>query len=109
MSNCSADPIVYAVALKKLQDLCSSTGEIPSSFILENVAFDRRNVVGRGGEASVYSGDLHGRKVVVREVVMSASYWRSPAGKKMIKVITDSMLRSRIVAHTISFSLFNVR
>ena len=79
---------MYAAAVKKLQDLCSSSGELPSSFMLKNVVFDRKDVVGKGGEASVYSGDLNGRKVVVREVVMSQTYRRFPAGKNIIKVIT---------------------
>lgn len=89
MKNCSGVPHEYTTALKKLQDLCSSSGELPSSFTLKNVTFDRRNVVGKGGEVSVYKGDLKGRSVVVREVVMSTSYRSSPEGKKIIKVITS--------------------
>ena len=79
---------MYAAAVRKLQDLCSSSGELPSSFMLKNVVFDRKDVVGKGGEASVYTGDLNGRKVVVREVVMSQAYQRSLSGKNVIKVIT---------------------
>ena len=49
--------------------------------------FDRRNVVGRGGEVSVYEGHFGGQAVVVREVVKPQRFWRSTAGQKIIKVI----------------------
>lgn len=77
--------------------------------MLENVTFDRRNVVGKGGEVSVYSGDLKGRKVVVREVVMSTSYRGSPEGKEIIKVVMNTKLRLSAVAYTISSSFFTGR
>jgi hypothetical protein len=51
------------------------------------VTFDRGDVIGRGGEASVYRGNFDGQGVVVREVVMSRSSWRLPAGQNVIKVI----------------------
>ena len=109
MKSCSGDSIAYTTALKGLQDLCSSSGELPSSFTLKNVTFDRMNVVGKGGEVSVYSGDLKGQKVVVREVVMSPSYRSSPEGKKIIKVITNTEFRLSAATYTISFSCLSAR
>ena len=87
--------------LKKLQDLCSSSGELPSSFVLENVVFDRKDVVGKGGEALVYRGDFNGRKVVVREVVMSERDWRSAHGQKIIKVTTKTKTGLFTVTHSV--------
>jgi hypothetical protein len=82
-----AGPAGYTRALGLLQDLCSNSGQLPSCLELPNVTFDRRNMVGRGGEVSVYGGDLNGRKVVVREVQMPRWFWSSPAGQEVIKVI----------------------
>lgn len=77
----------YAGALNLLQDLCFASGELPSSLTLYNVIFDRANVVGKGGEATIYSGHIKNQRVVVREVVMPREFWRSPDGKMVIKVI----------------------
>jgi hypothetical protein len=82
------DPSEYTAALRLLQDLCSSSGEIPSLYRLENVTFDRGDVIGRGAEASVYRGKFGGQEVAVREIVMPRSSWRLPAGQKIIRVIT---------------------
>jgi serine/threonine protein kinase len=89
-----SNPVEYAPALRLLQDLCSISGELPSCFRLSDVTFNRGDLVGRGGEASVYAGCLNSQKVVVREVVMRRNFWRSPEGKKVIKVIAK--LRSNI-------------
>ena len=87
LRECSTDPEEYTAALKLLQDLCSRSGQLPSSYRLEDVTFDRGHVIGRGGEASVYRGTFNGREVVVREVVMPRSSWRLPAGQRVIRVI----------------------
>lgn len=50
------------------------------------MTFDRGDI-GRGGEACVYRGKFAGQGVVVREVVMSRSFWRSPDGQEVIRVI----------------------
>lgn len=76
----------YSPALRLLQDLCTRSGELPACFRLENVTFNRGELVGKGGEASVYAGQLNNQKVVVREIVMTRDFWRSPEGKKIIKV-----------------------
>ncbi|KAF8307627.1 hypothetical protein DL93DRAFT_1999098 [Clavulina sp. PMI_390] len=76
--------------LRLFQDLCSYFLTIPSSFILGHVTFDRKDVVGRGGEATVYRGHLtednHSRPVVVREVVLPPRDWKSTLGRKVIRV-----------------------
>ena len=87
LRNCSTDPEEYTAALKLLQDLCSRSGQLPSSYLLENVTFDRRDVIGKGGEVSVYQGTYKGREVAVREVVMPRSFWCLPDGKDSIRVI----------------------
>jgi len=89
LKRCSNNPTEYARALKLLQDLCSKSGELPSCYRLQNVMFDRRNVVGRGGEVLVYRGHFGGQAVVVREVVKPQRFWRSTAGQKIIKVIAN--------------------
>lgn len=87
LRGCSADPIEYATTLKLLQDLCFVSGELPSSYMLKDVSFDRGNVIGKGGEATIYSGFMNNQSVVVREVVMPRNFWPLPAGRQIIKVI----------------------
>lgn len=46
-------------------------------------------MVGRGGEVLVYRGHFDGRRVAVREVVMSQSDWNLPEGQEIIKVAVN--------------------
>lgn len=63
----------------------------PSSFELHSVTFDRRDVVGQGGEATVYRGQMDDQSIVVREVVRPLKAWRSSAGRKIIQVISNEL------------------
>jgi hypothetical protein len=83
-----SNPTEYTASLKLLQDLCSISGEIPSSFYLKDVTVDRNEQFGGGGEALVYGGRFNGQRVVVREIrTPRRRYWRSPDGQRTIKVI----------------------
>ncbi|KAF8304957.1 kinase-like protein [Clavulina sp. PMI_390] len=75
--------------LKLLQDLCGHFLALPSAFIMKDVSFDRKDVVGRGGEAIVYHGYMveGNQPVVVREVVMPTKEWKSPSGRKLIRLV----------------------
>lgn len=84
---CTGDPDMYTEGLKLLQDLCSSSGELPSSIWLDQVDVDREELIGKGGEAHIYAGVFAGQKVVVRDVVMPQRFWKSPAGQDTMKVI----------------------
>jgi serine/threonine protein kinase len=95
--------VEYTPALKLLQDLCTRSGELPSSFQLNNVAVNRQNLVGRGGEVLVYAGYFGDQKVVVRETVMPRGFWSSPEGKKIIKVTAD--LRSKVIPCLLHFDI----
>jgi hypothetical protein len=100
----SKDPAEYIPALKLLQDLCSSSGELPSCCEFTNITLDR-NVVGRGGEALIYGGHFNGRKVVVRETVIPRkNFWRSAEGQTIIKVTSNLCSRSSTVSYFITFS-----
>ena len=103
LRTCSSDPTIYTNTLKVLQDLCAASEELPSCYKLQSVVFDRRDVIGKGGEASIYSGNFIGQRVVLREVVMPRNYWRSPTGRNAIKVAT-SILIPWIIAHPLYFS-----
>lgn len=81
-----ADSADRANGLKLLQDLCLASGQPPSSFELHDVTFDRRHVIGQGGEATVYRGRMNNERVAVREVVRSLKDWYSPDGRKIIQV-----------------------
>jgi hypothetical protein len=90
-----------------LQDLCSNSGELPSSYKLDNVTIDRGDLIGKGGKASVYGGYFNSQKVVVREVAMPRKVWRLPAGQNIIKVLP--ILFSMAFTDAISFSSYTAR
>lgn len=77
---------MYANILRKLQDLCSISGELPSSYWIPDVELDRGDIIGRGGEALVFAGYMGLKKVVVREVPKPRQFWRTPAGQNLRKV-----------------------
>lgn len=106
LKSCSANQPEYAAALELLQDLCSSSGELPSSYELKNVTFDRGDLVGKGGEVSVYGGNLNGVRVVVREVAMPRRFWGLPAGQEIIKVVAT--LSPRLSAITDSVHILQL-
>lgn len=81
----------HAHTLRLLQDLCSISGQLPSSFELKGVTINPRDVIGRGGEAVVYSGHWNGQKIAVREVMMSESEWHSPRGLTIIQVLSGGL------------------
>lgn len=83
----SVDSVEYAGIVKALQDLCSFSGKLPAEYELSDVAFDRKDVIGRGGEAVVYRGRMGSQNVVIREVILSPRQWREPVGRKVIQVI----------------------
>ncbi|KAF8317568.1 kinase-like protein [Clavulina sp. PMI_390] len=76
-----------AQTLKLLQDSCLHFLALPTSFKAGNVEFDRNDVIGRGGEATVYRGRMAGRTVVVREVVMAPWEWKGPSGRRITQLI----------------------
>ena len=77
---------MYIEGLRLLQDLCSSSGELPSSIWLEQVVFDRDDLIGKGGEVHVYAGSFDGQKIVVRDVIRPRKFWTSLAGRDLMKV-----------------------
>jgi len=82
-----SNPTEHIASLKLLQDLCSISGEIPSSFYLKDVNVNRNEQIGKGGEALVYSGHFNGQSVAVRQVLpLRRNYWQSPDGQRTIKV-----------------------
>ena len=73
--------------LRFLQDICSRSGELPSSLWLKDVTVHREDYIARGGEACIYRGTLGNRKVVVREISKPGSAdWTSREGEHVIEV-----------------------
>jgi len=78
--------------LRLLQDICSRSGELPSSYMywLDNIGVHWRDYIARGGEACIYPGTLGNCKVVIREVSKPGNApWTSPAGQQVITVGTN--------------------
>lgn len=92
MREFKGDPELYVEGLRLLQDLCSASEELPSSIWLDDVVFDREDLIGKGGEVQVYAGSFRSKKIVVREVPKSRSFWNSPAGKETIKVVVTRFI-----------------
>jgi hypothetical protein len=88
LRNFAGDPNVYVRGLRLLQDLCSVSGELPSSFWLDHINVDRHHIVGRGGEACVFAGSFRGQRIAVREVIIPHKHsWRSPEGKNILMAV----------------------
>jgi hypothetical protein len=82
----AGDANIYTEGVRRLQDLCSTSGELPSSIWLSHVAINRSDLIGRGGEVLIYAGTFRGQNVVVREVAKPRAYWTTPAGQGTVKV-----------------------
>ncbi|KAF8302523.1 hypothetical protein DL93DRAFT_2145405, partial [Clavulina sp. PMI_390] len=67
-----------------LQECSSILLVLPSSFRLERVIFDRQNVIGRGGDITVYQGRSEDRDVIVQEVGVAKKEWNKPLGRKLL-------------------------
>ncbi|KAF8291774.1 hypothetical protein DL93DRAFT_969673 [Clavulina sp. PMI_390] len=79
----TANSVAYVNSLRLLQDLCYYTGNIPNCFRLEDVNIDRSQILGQGGEATVFGGTMGGSNVAGRLVLMSAKEWRGERGRRV--------------------------
>ncbi|KAF8308517.1 kinase-like protein [Clavulina sp. PMI_390] len=92
---------MYPETLRLLQDLCFHFLATPRAFVLQRIAFNRKDVIGRGGEIIAYSGRLEGHSpdVVVREVVMAPSEWESRSGRKVKRLIHREAITHSLLHH----------
>ena len=73
--------------LRLLQDVCSESGELPSSYWLKRVNINWRQCIGKGGEALIFQGFFHDQEVVVRQVHKpDGRGWGTEAGQEALKV-----------------------
>ena len=80
--------------LRLLQDVCSSSGELPSKYWIRGISVNWRQYIARGGEAIIYQGTMGEQNVVVREILKPGeNSWTSQAGKQVIKVCLILMQR----------------
>jgi len=76
-----------APILRLLQDVCSESGELPSNYWLKRVTVNWRQCIGKGGEALIFVGCLHDRKVVARQIHKPDNKgWDTEAGQAALKV-----------------------
>jgi hypothetical protein len=79
--------------LRLLQDICSTSGELPSKYWLPGISANWRNYIARGGEATIYKGTMGEKNIVVREISKPGEAdWASPAGESVIKVLSTSVM-----------------
>jgi hypothetical protein len=83
------DSNISTEGVRRLQDLCAASGELPSSMWLDSVVIDRSDLIGRGGEVLVYAGTFRGQTIVAREVAKPRSFWTTPAGQETAKVVVN--------------------
>lgn len=73
--------------LRLLQDICSRSSELPTSYWLDGVEVHWRDYIAGGGEACIYPGTLGDLRVVIREVSKPEnSTWTSLAGNRITEV-----------------------
>lgn len=83
----SSDAAIHVAVLRLLQDVCSTSGELPASYWLTDVTVNYRDCIGRGGEALVYMGTYKGSTVVVRQVSpLTRREWKSQLGQRTLTV-----------------------
>ncbi|KAF8296969.1 kinase-like protein [Clavulina sp. PMI_390] len=76
-----------------MQDLSLYFCSVPTPFILEGVQFDRRTVIGQGGEATIYRGKMGHQDVAIREVFLTPQQRQSSLGRHVHReAITHSQL-----------------
>ena len=74
--------------LRLLQDVCSESGELPSSYWLKRVTVNWRKCIGKGGEALIFPGSFQDQKVVARQIHKPDSRgWGTESGQEALKVL----------------------
>lgn len=53
--------------MKLLQDVCSASDELPTSYFLTGVEIDYKRRIGIGGEAEIFAGLFRGRMIAARQ------------------------------------------
>lgn len=72
-------------ALRLIQDFSVMSLHIPSSYWITGVKIGER--IAGGGEATIYAGTHHGRKVVIRQFHPPKSNdWEQGDNKRLLKV-----------------------
>ena len=88
-------PSEKPVLLRLLQDISSVTGHVPRQYWLDGVILRRSERISSGGEAIIFEGLLHQRRVAVREIFCPLNEgWKSSVGRETIKVSIASFSTS---------------
>ncbi|KAF8318142.1 hypothetical protein DL93DRAFT_2165175 [Clavulina sp. PMI_390] len=82
------------IILRCLQDLCYHFSSLPNSFKLQGVTFSRSQPMSRGGEATLYRGQMGELQVVVRELFLTVSDWNTSDRERVAKLVTVCASRS---------------
>ncbi|KAF8302581.1 kinase-like protein [Clavulina sp. PMI_390] len=89
----------YPRILRLLQDCCFHTRTLPNPFYLKNIAFSRRERIGRGGTAIIYQGQWGEVDVAVRELVPAVMFKRQGQALdyKLIRIVhREAITRSQL-------------
>ena len=93
LTSLSEDDSAKVTILRLLQDVCSASGELPSSYWLEGVTVRWKDCIGNGGEALIFLGSLQDQAVVARQVRRPGIRgWASEAGREALRVCRASPL-----------------
>ncbi|KAF8296906.1 hypothetical protein DL93DRAFT_782906 [Clavulina sp. PMI_390] len=94
-----ANSTEYCKALRALQDACYDTVSLPATLVLEELSFDRRHVLGKGGEATVYKGRTPRGMVAVREIFLTPTNWESTMRRTVTQVAISTVINSCTAHH----------
>ncbi|KAF8319723.1 kinase-like protein [Clavulina sp. PMI_390] len=89
----------YAESLRLLQDFSYYARAVPTAFTLKDVTFNRGDLVGRGGEAIIYRGQLAERPVAVREIPVPSKYWDGPEGHQVTQLVHREAITHSQLSH----------
>ena len=94
LDNIPDDDPNFVAILRLLQDLCSTSGELPSDYWLKKVTIEWERCIGKGGEALVCPGVHKSKPIVARKVTLQDHRdWSTEDGKETLAV---SALNARL-------------
>lgn len=96
-------------ALRLLQDICTASGELPTSCWVYEVNVNVLRPISSGGEAIIYHGTYKERAVAVRNVVPPGGNWDSLGARHTLKVSTGLQSSWKVWLNDFHFAVDQTR
>ncbi|KAF8301357.1 hypothetical protein DL93DRAFT_2173334 [Clavulina sp. PMI_390] len=96
LQNHAPGSVEYPHALRLLQDCCSHASALPTQLKIENVMISKLQLLGRGGEAVLYKGQMDGRNIVIREPIPAGEWGSLQGGEIIQRVHREAIIHSQL-------------